>query len=106
MVQLGDGYRARGETLLRSARQVEGLAQERDYLSRAAAAYREALSLYEKAGDYDGVPRYIGIAQRRLDQAEDRLEALDHPESLDGAQPVVETPIADPATPKRVPEPR
>jgi tetratricopeptide (TPR) repeat protein len=105
MVQLGDGYRARGESLARSARQVEGLTQERDYLSRAADAYREALSLYAQAGDYGGVPRYIGIAQRRLAQVEDRIAELDNRPAKDATPLALETAVADPSTIKRVPEP-
>ena len=38
--QLGDGYRSRADSLARSARDVAGLAQERDYLTRAAELYR------------------------------------------------------------------
>jgi eukaryotic-like serine/threonine-protein kinase len=105
LVQLGDGYRARGESLARSARAVAGLSQERDYLSRAAEAYREALSLYAQAGDYDGVPRYIGIAQRRLAQVEDRIAELDNPPGKDPSPLALETAVADPSTLKRVPEP-
>ena len=33
--QLADGYRARGETLVRTAQTLKGLPQERDYLERA-----------------------------------------------------------------------
>ncbi len=105
IVQLGDGYRARGESLARSARQVEGLSQERDYLSRAAEAYREALSLYGQAGDYGGVPRYISIAQRRLAQIEDRIGELDSPPAKGSTPFALETVVADPSTIKRVPEP-
>ena len=64
--QLGDGYRTRADTLMRSARDVKGLSQERDYLTRAAESYRQALDQYAKATDYLGVPRNIALAQRSL----------------------------------------
>ena len=41
IAQLADGYRARGNTLVRNARELDGMPQERDYLSRAADAYRQ-----------------------------------------------------------------
>ena len=74
--QLGDGYRTRADTLLRSARDVTGLSQERDYLTRAAESYRQALEHYAKATDYTGVPRNIALSQRSLTTVERRLEAL------------------------------
>ena len=74
--QLGDGYRTRADTLARSARDVTGLSQERDYLTRAAESYRQALEHYGKATDYSGVPRNIALAQRSLTTIERRLEAL------------------------------
>src|SRR4029078_7218669 len=42
-VQLADGYRARGDTFIRTARTLTGMAQEQEYLTRAAEAYREAI---------------------------------------------------------------
>jgi serine/threonine protein kinase len=77
--QLGDGYRARADTLARQARQQAGLAQERDYLARAAEAYRQALTLYAKAADFAGVPANIGLAQRGLNLVERRLGELSQP---------------------------
>ena len=53
-VQLGDGYRVGGRS--RTARRLAGMSQERDYLTRAADAYRQALNLYAKAADFVGVP--------------------------------------------------
>ena len=77
--QLGDGYRARADSLARSARDVAGLTQERDYLLRAAGLYREALGQYTKAADFAGVPRNVALAQRGLDQVERRLAAIAPP---------------------------
>ena len=74
--QLGDGYRSRADALARSARDVVGLAQEREYLARAAELYRQALDQYARAGDYEGVPKNIGLAQRGLNTIEKRLAAL------------------------------
>ena len=57
--QLGDGYRSRADTLMRSARDVAGLAQERDYLTRAvervpprARTLRESHGLYRRAAEH------------------------------------------------------
>jgi tetratricopeptide (TPR) repeat protein len=77
--QLGDGYRSRADSLARSARDVAGLAQERDYLTRAVEQYRYALEHYTKATDFAGVPRNIALAQRSLTTLERRLTALSTP---------------------------
>jgi hypothetical protein len=55
--QLGDGYRSRADALARSARDVVGLAQEREYLTRAAEMYRQAIDQYSRAADYEGVAK-------------------------------------------------
>jgi len=73
MAQLADGYRARAVTLVRNARQLSGMPQERDYLTRAADAYRQALAFYARAGSFANVPFNIRLAQRGLDQVEQRL---------------------------------
>jgi serine/threonine protein kinase len=70
---LADGYRAHGNAMVRTARQVEGLPQERDYLSRAAEAYRFALEHYANAGSLSGVPQNIVRTQRALLQLEETL---------------------------------
>jgi serine/threonine protein kinase len=75
-VQLADGYRARGNSLVRSARQLSGLPQETDYLSRAAEAYREALTLYSKAINFADVPRNIRLTQRSLSEVQVKLDVL------------------------------
>jgi hypothetical protein len=74
--QLGDGYRARGNTLVRSARQLAGMPQEADYLTRAAEAYREALNLYAKAGNFGNVTQNVRYTHRALNQVEQRLADL------------------------------
>jgi eukaryotic-like serine/threonine-protein kinase len=83
--QLGDGYRARADTLVRSADDLSGLTQERDYLTRAAELYREALAQYTKAAGYAGVPRNVVLAQRGLRDVEGRLLSL--PESEFDGEP-------------------
>jgi hypothetical protein len=71
--QLADGYRARGNTFVRNAAALSGLPQERDYLIRAAEAYRQALALYSSAGGFTNVPSNIRLAQRALSRVEERL---------------------------------
>ncbi len=70
---LADGYRTHANTMVRTARQVAGLPQERDYLSRAAEAYRFALEHYANAGSLAGVPQNIVRTQRALLQLEETL---------------------------------
>ena len=70
---LGDGYRTRGNTLVRSAAQLRGLPQEREYLGRAAESYRLALAEYAKASGFGTVAQSIGRTQRALQQVEERL---------------------------------
>jgi hypothetical protein len=76
-VQLADGYRARADTLVRNARQLDGMPQQRDYLARAVNAYRQAITLYSGAVDFANVPRYIRLTQRSLERVEQRLNELD-----------------------------
>ena len=74
--QLADGYRARAETFTRTARTLSGLAQEPEYLTRAAEAYRQALDLYSRALSFADVPRNMRTAQRGLKQVEQRIADL------------------------------
>jgi eukaryotic-like serine/threonine-protein kinase len=75
--QIADGYRARGNALVRNAKQLTGMAQERDYLTRAAEAYRQSLELYGKATGFANVPFNIRLSQRALSQVEQRLEEIE-----------------------------
>jgi len=77
--QLADGYRARGETLARKARTLAGLAQEQEYLTRAAEAYRQALDLYAKVVSFADVARTMRLTQRALAQVELRIADLSRP---------------------------
>jgi hypothetical protein len=62
------------------------MSQERDYLTRAADAYRQALTLYAKAAGFAGVSNSIRATQRALDQIERRL--ADVSQTPIGAEPV------------------
>jgi hypothetical protein len=79
ITQLADGYRARGETLIRRARQLAGMPQEESYLTRAAAAYQEALTQYSRVVSADDVPRKIRTTQRGLERVQRRLDDLTAP---------------------------
>jgi serine/threonine protein kinase len=75
-VQLADGYRLRGDTLTRNARQLYGMPQESDYLERAAEAYRQALNLYLSLKDFSTVGPTIRGVQRALDRVEQRITEM------------------------------
>jgi tetratricopeptide (TPR) repeat protein len=94
-VQLADGYRARGNTLVRRANQLSGMAQESDYLTRAVEAYQRALALYSQATSVANVPTNIRTTQRAHDQAQRRLDEL----SLASADPPAPAPPAEPTSP-------
>ena len=78
-VQLADGYRTRAEALARTARALAGMAQEQDYLTRAAEAYNQSLALYTKVATVAGVARTIRVAERGLKQIQQRLADLSRP---------------------------
>jgi tRNA A-37 threonylcarbamoyl transferase component Bud32 len=74
--QLADGYRARGETLLRTAQTLKAMPQERDYLERAGEAFREALTRYSTVSGFGNAAISIRETQRRLDRIEERLREI------------------------------
>jgi hypothetical protein len=74
--QLADGYRARGDALARTAATLRGMTQEVEYLTRAAEAYREALTLYSKVIDYANTAGNIRRTDRLLQQVEERLTLI------------------------------
>jgi tetratricopeptide (TPR) repeat protein len=78
-VQLADGYRVRGDTLVRNARQLDGLPQERDHMERAVEAYRQALTFYLSVKDFSKVVQNIRLTQRAMERAEARLNELSNP---------------------------
>jgi len=75
--QLADGYRARGDSLWRTARQLEGLPQESEYLQRAADAYKQARDLYARIPGFPGVAVNLRRAARALDQIGERAAERD-----------------------------
>jgi hypothetical protein len=93
-VQLADGYRTRGNSLVRNAQQLSGMSQESDYLTRAVEAYSRALTFYAQALSVAGVPSSIRATQRAHDQTQQRLDDL----SRGTAEPVEPEP-GDPPDP-------
>jgi serine/threonine protein kinase len=81
--QLADGYRTRGETLMRTARTLEGMPQESEYLQRAAESLREALTLYGRVPGSTGVASSLRRTQLTLERIEQRLAELAEPEGED-----------------------
>lgn len=77
MAQLAGGYRDRGDTLSRTARELAGMPQERDYLDRASAAYQQALDIYNGIGTFSGVPASIRRTQAGLERVKTRQEEID-----------------------------
>jgi serine/threonine protein kinase len=75
--QIADGYRARGETLARTAQTLRGMPQEREYLSRAADAYRQALEKYSANPGFANTALKIRETQQRLDRVEQRRRELE-----------------------------
>jgi predicted Ser/Thr protein kinase len=70
---LADGYRTHGNSLVRSAKQLRGLPQEHEYLTRAAEVYRLALSHYKNAPNTGPVPGNVARTQRALVEVEQTL---------------------------------
>ena len=75
-IQLADGYLARGDTLMRTARTLSGLPQEREYLSRAKEAYGEAMHRYSDVHGFGNAAVSIRETQKRLDRVDARLDEL------------------------------
>jgi len=75
-MQLGDGYRVRGDNSTRIARQLEDLPQEQEHLERAAAAYRHAITLYERVPSFGNVASTLRRTHRALLQVEERLAEI------------------------------
>jgi serine/threonine protein kinase len=93
-VQLADGYRVRGDTLTRNAAQLHELPQEREYLERAAEAYRQALTLYLSIKDFTKVGRNLRLTQQSINRTEERIAEL--------SRPATETTQTVPTSPQEV----
>jgi hypothetical protein len=74
--QLADGYRARGEALLRTGQTLKGTPQERDYLTRANVAFHDALERYMTVSNFGNAAANIRETQKRIDRIEERLKEL------------------------------
>ena len=79
ILQLAEGYRERGDTLARSARQLAGMPQEESHLVRAVAAYEQALALYLKIVGVGDTTRKIRLTQRGLERVRQRQNELTQP---------------------------
>jgi hypothetical protein len=69
---LADGYRSRGNSLVRSAKQLKGLPQEHEYLSRAAEVSLGALPLRQRT-EHRSSSRQRRATQRALVEVEQTL---------------------------------
>jgi hypothetical protein len=98
--QLAEGHRVRAETLVRTARELSGMAQEIQYLNRAVDEYRKALDFYSQVPTLGNTPRQMRTLQRDLASAEGRIAALTAPPLV---QPAVESPSVTPAPPPSTP---
>ncbi len=82
--QLADGYRARGDSLWQTARQLAGMPQEAEYLQRASDAYRQAQELYQRIPGFPGVATNLRRTQRSLDSINGRsLERVPEQQFVD-----------------------
>jgi hypothetical protein len=94
---LADGYRALGNSLVRNARQLSGMPQESDYLTRAAEAYQRALTLYTQSTTLPNLTENIRGTQRAQDQTRQRLAEITPLEPEPQAAPESETAPPTPA---------
>ena len=78
-LQLAEGYRERGDSLARSARELAGMPQEESHLIRAVAAYEQALALCSKIAGQGDATRQIRLTQRGLERVRQRLTELTQP---------------------------
>jgi hypothetical protein len=103
--QLADGYRARGDSLWQTARQLADMPQEKEYLQRATDAYRQAQGLYQRIPGFPGVAVSLRRTQRSLDQINERsVQHEQGQELIDPADTTSGPPVRNPeaATTPRV----
>ena len=92
--QLADGYRARGDGLWQTARQLADMPQETEYLQRASEAYHQAQSLYERVPGFPGVAINLRRTQRSLDLINERaLERAPDRVFADPGYPAPDPPV-------------
>lgn len=72
IAQLAQGFEQRGRNLELVASRAPAAAPVNDYLSQAARAYRQSLSLYEMVPAYGNAMQRVRIISDRLDRIEQR----------------------------------
>src|SRR5439155_8908514 len=77
--QLADGYRNRGDRLIKDLANVRGLPQEKDQLQRAREDYKRALELYQDAAPWGNASAWIARVQKNIDYLNQQLQRLDQP---------------------------
>jgi hypothetical protein len=82
--QLADGYRDRGDRLWWDSRNVRGLPQEKDQISRAADDYRHALELYQSIVPFANANAAIVRVQQSLESFNVRLQQIAAGVTIDG----------------------
>jgi len=75
--QLAGGYQERGDSLWQNARDLRGMPQERDYLTRASDAYQQALDLYSGIPAFNGVPSSVRRTQAGLERVKGRIGEIE-----------------------------
>ena len=75
--QLAGGYQERGDSLWQNARDLRGMPQERDYLTRASDAYQQALDLYTGIPAFSGVPSSVRRTQAGLERVKGRIGEIE-----------------------------
>jgi hypothetical protein len=98
-VQLAEGHRVRAETLVRSARELSGMAQELQYLNRAVDEYRKSLDFYSRSPAFGDTARQMRIAQRGLASTEQRIITITAPAPVEPPPSPEPPPRADPPMP-------
>ena len=74
--QLVDGYKTRGDSLVKTAQLLRDLPQEQEYLRRALSAYKEAWTLCERIRGFPGVASHLRRIRVAIDQTEARIGEL------------------------------
>jgi serine/threonine protein kinase len=74
--QLADGYKDRGDKLMREATRVVGLSEEEEYLKRAREDYRKAEDLYREIVPFANATTALRRILDQLDTISLRLETL------------------------------
>jgi serine/threonine protein kinase len=76
---LADGYRGRGDRMVKDLSNVQGLPAEKDELQRARDDYKRSLELYQEAAPCCSANKWIPRVQKNLDDINQHLQSLDNP---------------------------